>query len=99
MRSAVIPIPKDEQRTLRQAGASVGFSAASLTRWIEDGVKLRDGSRLRLRAVRFPVGWRTTDQWVSEFVSALTADKTSTPVRANEDSSRRANAALAATGW
>jgi hypothetical protein len=95
----VIPIPKAEQRTVRQIGDNTGYSSAAVTRWITDGVTMRDGSRLRLRAVRFPAGWRTTDEWVSEFISALTTDKTSTPVRANEDSTRRANAALAATGW
>jgi hypothetical protein len=95
----VIPIPKGDERTVRQAGASVGYSATAVTRWIEGGAKLRDGSRLRLRAVRFPAGWRTTDQWLAEFISALTADKTSTPTRANEDSSRRANSVLAGGGW
>ena len=95
----MIPIPKAEQRTVRQAGAETGYSAAAVTRWIQDGVKLRDGSRLRLRAVRFPAGWRTTEQWVNEFIASLTADKTSTPARANEDSARRANAVAAASGW
>jgi hypothetical protein len=48
---------------------------ATLTRWVLVGVKLSVGRRLKLRAVRFPGGWRTTDAWVEEFLSAITADR------------------------
>ncbi len=48
------------------------------------GTALSDGSSLKLRAVRFPAGWRTTDEWVEEFLEAITADRTGdrpTPVQ------------------
>jgi hypothetical protein len=32
---------------------------ATLGRWRDPGVRAKDGSRIRLRAVRFPAGWRT----------------------------------------
>jgi hypothetical protein len=48
---------------------------ASLCRWIQDGVRLRGGGRLRLRATRVPSGWRTTRRWLEEFRRTLTADR------------------------
>jgi hypothetical protein len=48
---------------------------ATLTRWILKGTALSDGSRVKLRAVRFPAGWRTTDEWVDEFHEAITANR------------------------
>jgi hypothetical protein len=98
MRFAVIP--KDEQLTVRQAGALVGYSHAAVTRWIEDGARCRDGSRLKLRAERHPAGWRTTETWVRDFISALTADRTGpAPSKAIDDGARRDNAVCAASGW
>jgi hypothetical protein len=97
MRFAVIP--KDQQLTVRQAGDVVGYSATAVTRWIEIGTPLRNGSRLRLRAERYPAGWRTTQAWVREFIAALTAAHSSTPVAVNEDAARRADAFCAASGW
>jgi hypothetical protein len=49
---------------------------ATLTRWIMRGIPLADGTRVRLRAVRFPAGWRTTDEWVDDFLESLTAART-----------------------
>jgi hypothetical protein len=49
---------------------------ATLTRWILKGIPLSDGSRVKLEAVRFPAGWRTTDEWVDDFLEALTAART-----------------------
>jgi len=48
---------------------------ATITRWILEGVTLSDGSKVKLRAVRFPAGWRTTDEWVDEFLEAITANR------------------------
>jgi hypothetical protein len=48
---------------------------SSLVRWIKRGTRRRDGSRIRLRAVRAPGGWRTTEDWLSEFYGALTRDR------------------------
>jgi hypothetical protein len=49
---------------------------ATLTRWILKGHRASDGSQIRLRATRFPSGWRSTDQWVSDFLDAITHDRT-----------------------
>src|SRR5262245_30568097 len=46
-------------------------SISSLCRWIQRGVRLRDGARLYLRAVRVPSGWRTTRKWLNDFHRAL----------------------------
>jgi hypothetical protein len=48
-------------------------TVSALTRWIKNGISLGTGERIRLRAVRFPAGWRTCDEWVNEFLDRLTA--------------------------
>jgi hypothetical protein len=53
---------------------------ATVTRWVTKGVRASDGSRIRLRAVRFPSGWRTTLDWVHEFIEAITADRSGRPL-------------------
>jgi hypothetical protein len=49
---------------------------ATVTRWILKGCRASDGSQIKLRATRFPSGWRTTDQWVEDFLEAITRDRT-----------------------
>jgi hypothetical protein len=44
-------------------------------RWGTDGVPLSDGSRLYLKVRRLPGRWVTTDEWVDEFIDALTRDR------------------------
>jgi len=94
-------IPKEEQRTVRQAGELIGCSARAITRDIEEGVKLRNGGRLRLRAERHPYGWRTTEQWLAEFIEALTNDRAGqrAPSDASKERAAQAEAVLAASGW
>jgi len=94
-------IPKEEQRNVRQAGELSGYSARAVTRWIEDGVRLRRGGRLKLRAERYPQGWRTTERWLGEFIEALTRDRTEQGHASDESKLRaaRAGAVLAASGW
>lgn len=48
---------------------------ATLTRWILKGARLRDGTRVRLRAIRAPGGWRSCAAWLDEFLDALTRDR------------------------
>jgi hypothetical protein len=76
----------------------------TLIRWIKSGVKLRDGSRLQLRATLTPGGWRLTDSDINMFYSALTADRLGQAASTSIDGarSRRAEAAAAqleAAGW
>lgn len=55
----------------RHAGKSL--HGATLTRWILSGVRGRDGSRVRLRAVKLGGAWLTTREWVAQFVGATMA--------------------------
>jgi hypothetical protein len=48
---------------------------AALNRAILKGVKLRDGSRRKLRARWFPCGWGVTQEDVEAFLAALTRDR------------------------
>lgn len=52
---------------------------ATVTRWILEGARLRDGTRLRLRATRLPGRWVVEKVAVDEFLAALTADRSGTP--------------------
>lgn len=52
---------------------------ASLIRQATHGIKLRDGSRLKLRLTRLPGRWVVSEQAIREFVAALTADRTGEP--------------------
>jgi len=87
--------------SVKAAAEIAGVSNSAISRWIIDAARLRDGSRLKLRAVRMPAGFRTSETWISEFVDALTRDRTGASVKseAAEHSARRAASALQATGW
>src|SRR5262249_5972544 len=80
---------------------------STLIRWCAIGVKLPDGGRLRLRAIRAGSRWLTTDEWFAEFLTALTAAPTddsgntsgpSRPPAQRMTASRRAAAELARLG-
>jgi len=48
---------------------------STLTRWILRGVRGKDSRQIRLRAVRFPGRWLTTNEWLDEFLAAVTDDR------------------------
>jgi hypothetical protein len=77
------------------------ISPAALVRWIKEGSKLRDGSRLKLKATRMPGGWLTSQAWVREFLDALTADKNGSlvPFPGAEERAAQATARLQARGF
>jgi hypothetical protein len=52
--------------------ANARLHISTLIRWCTRGVKLPDGSRLRLRADRVGSRWLTTNEWFAEFLSAMT---------------------------
>ena len=60
-------------------GRPVGPGA--LKRWIEVGVKARNGGRIRLAAERLPSGWVVTDEAIRQFIDALTLDRLSEPAQ------------------
>jgi hypothetical protein len=85
-----------------QAGREypVPVSGHTVTRHITVGVKIRGGARIKLRAVRSPSGWLITEQWIQEFHAALTAARGGASSSATmEARARRADSALAASGW
>jgi hypothetical protein len=65
-----------EYLSVSEAGRRQSVSPSAVTRWILTGAALRDGTRLKLKAIRLPGGFRTTQQWVDEFVEGLTRDRT-----------------------
>ena len=76
---------------------------ATVMRWIKEGAKLSSGARLRLRAVRYPAGWRVAPEWIDEFISTLTSDRlggTSTPAPTMPSMGhKQAEAFLTASGF
>jgi hypothetical protein len=46
---------------------------ATVLRWVLDGTRLPDGSRLRLEAVRCGGAWITTAEAIDRYLSALTS--------------------------
>jgi hypothetical protein len=44
-------------------------------RWITRGACLRNGNRIKLRAIRTPGGWRVRQEWLDEFLAVLTNDR------------------------
>jgi hypothetical protein len=46
--------------------------SSTIARWITIGVRITGGKRVMLRGVRLPGGWRTTQDWVDEFLDGLT---------------------------
>ena len=87
--------------SVSEVGRRKGVSPSAVTRWILTGAALRNGSRLKLKAIRLPGGFRTTQPWLDEFVETLTRDRTgaSMPSEVVEERARRAEMALAADGW
>jgi hypothetical protein len=65
--------------TLPEAAALVPSARAprtaktTLMRWVRDGVRLPDGTRLRLKALRVGAKWCVTRTWLTQFFDALTA--------------------------
>jgi hypothetical protein len=86
-------------RSLRQIArrfppnkADKAVHPATLTRWILKGIPLSDGSRVKLEAVRFPAGWRSTDEWVDDFLEALTAARTESKLTSGQTGAVRSPA-------
>lgn len=51
-----------------------------LLRWVMDGVRLPDGSRLKLEAARIGGKWVTTPQAIRRFVESQTPQSNDTPL-------------------
>jgi hypothetical protein len=53
----------------------LGNHPSAPVRWMRRGTVLSDGTRLFLRFVRLPGGYRVKPEWLDEFLAALTADR------------------------
>jgi hypothetical protein len=60
--------PADIARTL-------GNHPSAAVRWMRRGVLLAAGSRLFLRYVALPGGYRVKQEWLDEFLESLTLDR------------------------
>jgi hypothetical protein len=81
----------------------------TITRWIQTGTLLRDGTRCRLEAIRVGNSWVTSAEAINRYLAALTAaclapdTPTSTPTPRSPSKRKRASASadetLAESGW
>ena len=69
----LLPLNRIKTRASGRDGESPHIS--TMIRWATRGARLRDGSRMRLRAIKTPGGWRSCAAWVDEFFDALTRDR------------------------
>jgi hypothetical protein len=63
------------QRVASNRAGRRHVSPQAIVRWATLGTKLRNGERLKLKAVRSPGGWLTREDWLQEFLDTLTADR------------------------
>jgi hypothetical protein len=63
---------KQAARLFPPSRGDVPVHPATLTRWIISGARTADGARIRLKAIRVPSGWKTTEEDVEAFLAALT---------------------------
>jgi hypothetical protein len=61
-----------------------GIHPSAVVRWMRRGAILSNGSRLYLRFVRLPGGYRIKPEWLDEFLAALTADRQGYPEAARD---------------
>ncbi|WP_165076050.1 hypothetical protein [Paludisphaera rhizosphaerae] len=79
-------------------GKAVG--SWTITRWVVEGVALRDGGRLKLKAIRLPAGYRISMADVESFIAELTRDRTGErPALDAKGRAARADAELEQSGW
>jgi hypothetical protein len=66
---------------------------STINKWITRGVKLPDGSNLKLRAVKYPGGWKIREEDIQVFLDAYTAaalgEDPSEPAPATPSAARR----------
>lgn len=102
--AAAIPdsIPSAQIARLPPYRGSKAVYDATGIRDMTHGVVGRDGSRLKLMAVRLPGSWRSTWPRVAEFIEAITLDRTGTaapPVPGSRRAIEQAERYLAASGF
>jgi hypothetical protein len=78
---------------------------STLSRWITVGCPVGDGRFVRLKAARFPSGWRVTEEAVADFIQQLTAaalgedvEPEARPTKARQAELARVDAEIARLG-
>jgi hypothetical protein len=90
--------PAQAARFIPNSGREL--SPEAVVRWITKGAKARNGGRIKLQAIRSPKNWLTTRPWISDFLTALTQDRTGVkPAHLAEERAEAARARLAAKGF
>jgi hypothetical protein len=89
-------------RTTADIARELDVHPSATTRWINPGVRLKNGGKLLLRAVRTPGGWRIKQAWLDEFLERLTTDRTgpgAPPPPGLAERAEQATAELARAGF
>jgi hypothetical protein len=78
--------------TFTEIAHELGTHPSAPTRWAIKGVRLRDGSLLKLEAIALPGSWRVTRESLDRFLAILTADRTNnTPAAATTPNKPRSS--------
>ncbi len=72
-------------------------SLSTFIRWAIDGVKLPDGTKVKLRAVRCGHKWLCTDEWFEAFLDAQAAPFSTPATTPPRSPAARARASAAAS--
>lgn len=75
---------------------NAGVDPSTVFRWVTQGTKATDGSRVKLEAVRVGGRWLTSDQAIARFVAALTGGATAAETPAPRQPSARQRSSEAA---
>jgi hypothetical protein len=71
MNCVYLPLAKVAEQ-LPEGRTGKPVHTTTIARWITHGVRITGGERVMLRGVRLPGGWRTTQEWIDEFLETLT---------------------------
>jgi len=62
-------------RTPIEIARELRLDPSAPVRWLKKGVLMSDGSRLRLRHLCVPGGYRVKQEWLDEFFQAIADDR------------------------
>lgn len=87
----------DRLRPIAEYARRLGIHPATICRWVQSGVKLPDGQRLRLRAIRAGSKWLVAESDWASFLDVQTAarlpDSSASTIRSPAQRRRASEAA------
>ncbi len=92
-------------RSVAATARQVGVAPTTVWRWVRQGAQTLNGEKVRLKATKWPGGWRIDPADLEQFLVALNCDEQpeTTPPPTERASARpevvRADQALEASGW